>query len=59
MRKPLRAQLYDITGRLVMEKTAYQNNFKIDISSLQKGVYTFKLYNTYDVEMQIEKIIVL
>lgn len=59
MRKPLKAQLYDITGRLVMEKTAYQNNFKIDISSLQKGVYTFKLYNTYDVEMQIEKIIIL
>ncbi|MBX2935350.1 MAG: PQQ-dependent sugar dehydrogenase [Ferruginibacter sp.] len=59
MRKPLKAQLYDITGRLVMEKTAYQNNFKIDISSLQKGVYTFKLYNTYDIEMQIEKIIIL
>lgn len=59
MRKPLRAQLYDIAGRLVLEKTAYQNNFKIDISFLQKGIYTFKLYNTYDVEMQIEKIIIL
>lgn len=59
MRKPLRAQFYDVTGRLVLEKTAYQNNFQIDISILQKGIYTFKLYNTYDVELQIEKVIVL
>lgn len=59
MRKPLRAQLYDITGRLVLEKIAYQNNFQMDISILQKGIYTFKLYNTYDVELQIEKIIVM
>lgn len=59
MRKPLRAQFYDNTGRLVLEKMAYENNFQIDISSLHKGIYTFKLYNTYDVEMQIEKVIVL
>lgn len=59
MHKPLRAQFYDVTGRLVLEKTAYQNKFQIDISILHKGIYTFKLYNTYDVELQIEKIIVL
>lgn len=57
MRKPLRAQLYDISGKLVLETTSYQNNFSIDISTLMAGIYTFKLYNTYDVEMQIEKLI--
>ena len=57
MRKPLRTQLYDIAGRLVKETTAYQNNFSVDISALPGGIYTFKLYNTYDVEMQIEKVV--
>lgn len=58
MRKPLRAQLYDIHGRKMLEKISYMNNFSIDISSFPAGVYTFKLYNTYDVEMQVEKIII-
>lgn len=57
MRKPLRAQLYDITGKLVREQSSYFNNFSIDVSFLPRGVYTFKLYNMYDVEMQIEKLI--
>ena len=57
MRKPLLAQLYDMNGKLVNATTSYKNNFSIDISSLPKGIYTFKLYNAFDVEMQIEKII--
>jgi aldose sugar dehydrogenase len=57
MRKPLLVQLYDINGKLVNVTTSYKNNFSIDISSLSKGIYTFKLYNAFDVEMQIEKII--
>jgi aldose sugar dehydrogenase len=57
MRKPLLVQMYDINGKLVNVTTSYKNNFSIDISSLSKGIYTFKLYNAFDVEMQIEKII--
>jgi PQQ-dependent dehydrogenase (s-GDH family) len=59
MRKPLRAQLYNIMGKKVIEKISYVNNFAIDISTLPSGVYIFKLYNTYDVEMQIEKVVIL
>ncbi len=59
MRKPLRVQLFDMTGKIVREKIAYTNKFSLDILSLPSGIYTFKLYNTYDVEMQIEKIIKL
>ncbi|WP_462253739.1 PQQ-dependent sugar dehydrogenase [Ferruginibacter sp.] len=57
MRKPLLGQLYDMNGKLVNATTSYKNNFSINISSLSKGIYTFKLYNAFDVEMQIEKII--
>ena len=56
MRKPLLAQLFDIKGKLVIESTSYKNTFSIDISSLAKGIYIFKLYNAFDEEMQIEKI---
>lgn len=57
MRKPLLAQFIDATGRVVKEMLSYQNKFSVDISALPRGLYTFKLYNTYEVEMQIEKII--
>ena len=57
MRKPLRVQLFDLTGKVVKETTSYQNKFSVDISSLHSGIYTFKLYNAYDVEMQVEKIL--
>jgi hypothetical protein len=59
MRKPLLAQFYDATGRVVKETTSYQNKFSIDISSLPRGMYIFKLYNTYEVQMQIEKVVKL
>ncbi len=59
MRKPLRIQLYDLTGKIVKETSSYQNKFSIDISSLRSGIYTFKMYNAYGVEMQIEKIMKL
>ena len=59
MRKPLLAQLYNINGVMIKEITSYTNKFSIDISSLPRGIYIFKLFNTFDVEMQIEKIIKL
>ncbi|MGC4101737.1 PQQ-dependent sugar dehydrogenase [Ferruginibacter sp.] len=57
MHKPLLAQLYDINGRLMLSQNSYKNNFTVDMSTLPAGMYIFKLYNAYDVEMQVEKII--
>lgn len=57
MRKPLLAQLYDIKGKLMREVFSYKNDFSMDITALPSGIYIFKLYNAYDVEMQVEKII--
>jgi len=59
MRKPLTAQLYDLNGTLMQSMSSFKNKFTMDISSLPPGIYTFKLYNTYGSEMQIEKIIKL
>jgi aldose sugar dehydrogenase len=57
--KPLRAQLYDISGKLVLETVTADDNFSINVQSLSRGAYIFKLYNGYDIEMDTEKIIVL
>ncbi len=59
MRKPLLAQLYDINGAMVKSLSSFKNKFSMDISSLPPGIYTFKLYNAYESEMQVEKIIKL
>jgi PQQ-dependent dehydrogenase (s-GDH family) len=57
VRKPWFAQLYDINGKLVSTTTSYKNNFSINMGSLPRGMYIFKLYNAYDIEMQVEKVI--
>jgi hypothetical protein len=57
LRKPLLAQVCDIYGRVIMQQTSFQNDFTVDVSYLKPGAYLFKLYNGYDMEVQIEKII--
>lgn len=57
LRKPLLAQVYDIHGRKLKEQTSFKNDFSIDITSLRPGSYVLKLYNGYDLEVQIEKFI--
>lgn len=57
LRKPLLAQVCDIYGRVIMQQTSFQNDFTVDLSYLKPGAYLFKLYNGYDMEVQIEKII--
>ena len=55
LRKPLLAQVCDIYGRVIMQQTSFQNDFTVDVSYLKPGSYLLKLYNGYDMEVQIEK----
>ncbi len=55
--KPLRVQLLDITGRLRLETISFKNEFSIDLSLFQKGVYFLKLYNGNGQEVQVEKLV--
>ena len=57
LRKPLLVQICDIYGRLLKEATSFRNDFSVDVSGLKPGTYLLKLYNGYDVEVQIEKFI--
>jgi PQQ-dependent dehydrogenase (s-GDH family) len=57
LHKPLRVELYDINGQRLKESLSFQNDFSVDVSHFAAGVYMLKLYNGYDLEVQIEKIV--
>jgi len=58
MHKPLRAEMYDITGKLMLREETSRDNFALGLEMLTRGVYIFKLYNGYGVLMTTEKIVV-
>jgi glucose/arabinose dehydrogenase len=57
LHKPLRFQLYDMNGYLLKEATTFQNDLSVNVSNLLPGMYIVKLYNGYNEEVQVEKII--
>lgn len=57
LRKPLLVQIYDIHGRMLITETSFKNDFSVNLASLRPGSYILKLYNGYDMEVQIEKFI--
>lgn len=58
MHKPYMVQLYDVSGRLVLQESTEQDQFTVNLSGLKPGVYIFRLYSGYDVNITTEKIIV-
>ncbi len=56
--KPIFYQLYDITGRLMLNGTSNRDNFEINVEKLGAGIYTVKLYNGQDINLLTEKIVI-
>ena len=56
--KPIFYQLYDITGRLMLNGTSNKDNFEVNVERLSAGMYTVKLYNGQDVNLLTEKVII-
>jgi PQQ-dependent dehydrogenase (s-GDH family) len=57
MHKPLRVELYDDLGRMILNQTTPKDNFSINIGSFMNGVYIFKLYNGDETLITTEKIV--
>lgn len=56
--KPIFYQLYDITGRLMLNGTSNRDNFEINVEKLGAGIYTVKLFNGQDINLLTEKIVI-
>lgn len=54
--KPLQIELYDLTGKMLIRQQSFKNDFSIYVSSLKAGVYVLKMYNSFDVQVQIDKV---
>lgn len=57
LHKPLLVQICDINGRVVKEETSFKNDFSLQVADLRPGTYLFKLFNGYNMEVQVEKFI--
>jgi PQQ-dependent dehydrogenase (s-GDH family) len=58
MRKPLLVQLYDISGRMVMQETQEQDQFQINVSQYRAGVYVLRIYNGNQINITTQKIVI-
>ena len=58
LHKPLKVQMLDMSGRIVLHESTSRDNFSIDISRLKKGVYVLRIFSGYEGLVKSEKIIV-
>lgn len=56
--KPLHYKIYDITGKLLLPGNSTNDYFSINIETLSAGIYIFKLFNAYEIDLTTKKIIV-
>ena len=57
LRKPLFAQVLDLSGRPVLSQSSFRNDFSMDVQTLQAGIYVLKLFNGNNMEVQVVKFV--
>ncbi len=55
---PLHYSIFDVNGTVVLKGSSNTDNFGINIQKLNPGLYFFKLYNAYFINVYSKKIIV-
>lgn len=56
--KPIFYKIYDLTGRMVLTGSSRRNEAMVNVERLPKGIYVVKLYNSYDILLSTQKVIV-
>ncbi|UAY52794.1 PQQ-dependent sugar dehydrogenase [Ferruginibacter albus] len=56
--KPLRYNIYDAAGKLVLQGTNTHDKFEINVEGLFKGIYIIKLFDGYNRNVITDKIVV-
>ena len=57
-RMPWRAQLMTITGQMVLDQQAYDEDFSMNIGGCQPGIYVLRLFNGAGVQVLVQKVLV-
>ncbi|HTQ66983.1 MAG TPA: PQQ-dependent sugar dehydrogenase [Puia sp.] len=58
LHKPFLVQLYDISGRIVLQMTTDQDNFTIDVGKFKPDIYVLRLYDGFGVNITTQKIVI-
>jgi PQQ-dependent dehydrogenase (s-GDH family) len=58
MAKPLRYQLYDAAGKIILTGTSIKDKFEVNVSRVQHGMYILKVFNGYSINVATEKVVV-
>ncbi len=56
--KPLYYLIYDTAGKLLIKGNTNNDYFSINIETLTSGMYIFKLFNAYNINLSTEKVVV-
>jgi PQQ-dependent dehydrogenase (s-GDH family) len=56
--KPLRYQLLDLTGKLLIEETSATDSYKISLERIVPGLYIFKIYDGNGTTIRTEKLMI-
>ena len=56
--KPLRYQLLDLTGKVLIEETSVIDNHKMNLGRIVPGLYIFKIYDGNGTAIKTEKLLV-
>jgi len=56
--KPVRVQLFDMAGRIMMDQTTGNANFSINTGDLSPGIYVLRIYNGYRGLIRTEKVVI-
>lgn len=56
--KPLHYQLYDATGRMLLQGNSTKDKFDINVKAFTHGVYVIKIINAYEIIVANQKIVV-
>jgi PQQ-dependent dehydrogenase (s-GDH family) len=56
--KPLHYSIYDAAGKLLIKGNSNNDYFTVKVETLTPGMYIFKLYNAYNINLSTEKILI-
>lgn len=55
---PLRYSIYDVNGKTILNGKSFKEQFSINIETLPGGMYIFKLFNAYNINVHSQKFLV-